>query len=667
MDILLSIFIYPLESFLALGFSLFRHNEVAISLSLLMVIVGLGCIVWFWFVRFVPYARALKDIRVEVERYDSPKDFEQLDNQLSRYPFFVASWASFKASLIFPTAKSDSVIHHTTRPHQYFYLRQDGTKGLNLSLQKALPNYFVGFGLLFTFIGLVAALYFANQGVASPDIAKAQEALKDLLHAATFKFMTSVAGLLMSLLIAITNRMALHRLQESYTALCEALEDRLPYLSEKAVAYMSYRETVMQRENFLDFRRSYGDEMAQVMEKAQQPLADTITHLAENLKDVNKEALAQMAEAFIETLNKAAAKELNGIANTLAQLNEDLDSLSRRLGMTGEDFENRLTTSATALRHSLDESAAGLGQTLRLGSEQFQNNVDSVTQRLSQDLLNGAQAIKMAGKESASILRTDLKGAGDGFAQSMSTSSQTFADQARLASENWREYMGQAASAMEQSVQHSVQSGLDASQRHAESLRKGVEETVNKLDQPLSVMTTRWEVLDQAFTHMDERLGVQLQAFEETVSGLEGALQQIHKAAQSFEGAATPMAEITQSMADHSQSLKATSEQERATYETIAQALVQLEGGVVAAQKGWEDYRLRFEETNNTYRDVFEQMSRELVQASSQQSESLKGIGAGFEGSVARLDERLNDFEERVSEMSSLMQSIAKAMKIAWG
>jgi hypothetical protein len=74
--------------------------------------------------------------------------------------------------------------------------------GLNFPVWQALPNYFVGVGLLFTFFGLVAALQFASGAVAA-DIDEAQGALRNLLAAATFKFMTSICGLFSSIVFSV--------------------------------------------------------------------------------------------------------------------------------------------------------------------------------------------------------------------------------------------------------------------------------------------------------------------------------------------------------------------------------------------------------------------------------------------------------------------------------
>jgi hypothetical protein len=63
---------------------------------------------------------------------------------------------------------------------------------LNLRLLQAIPNVLVGIGLLFTFLGLTAALYFASQGAAAHDVAQTQLSIRNLLDAAAFKLSSSL-------------------------------------------------------------------------------------------------------------------------------------------------------------------------------------------------------------------------------------------------------------------------------------------------------------------------------------------------------------------------------------------------------------------------------------------------------------------------------------------
>jgi hypothetical protein len=146
--------------------------------------------------------------------------FNEFDEKLVENKFIFHSWKMFKQTLINET-------YYTVDPAKYFNEKYLISPHINLNLYQAIPNIFVGIGIWFTFIGLVAALWFASKGVAATDIIQAQAALKDLLHAATFKFVTSIAGLLVSLVFSWREKKQVYKLQQRLNNFCIKLESCL--------------------------------------------------------------------------------------------------------------------------------------------------------------------------------------------------------------------------------------------------------------------------------------------------------------------------------------------------------------------------------------------------------------------------------------------------------
>jgi hypothetical protein len=104
-----------------------------------------------------------------------------------------------------------------------------------------LPNYFVGFGLLFTFLGIVAALYFASSGVTGT-IDKAQHALGDLLNAATFKFLASIARLVCSIAFSLLYRWRIRAIDRAFDQLCAQLERLMSFIAPEQLAAKQLRQ-----------------------------------------------------------------------------------------------------------------------------------------------------------------------------------------------------------------------------------------------------------------------------------------------------------------------------------------------------------------------------------------------------------------------------------------
>lgn len=95
--------------------------------------------------------------------------------------------------------------------------------GVSFAMYRQMPEFFVSAGLVLTFCGLVAGLYFASRGLLAADLAVAKDALNKLLAASTFKFMTSIAGIGGALILTVTNRIVYDNLEATRAALAEAV------------------------------------------------------------------------------------------------------------------------------------------------------------------------------------------------------------------------------------------------------------------------------------------------------------------------------------------------------------------------------------------------------------------------------------------------------------
>jgi hypothetical protein len=235
-------------------FSFFALSWVPWTLSALLVAGAVG--IWLDLRRRLePVLLGLDDALQVVEEAGSPASFTDrfpsINQRLAANPVIGESWRAFVKTLV-PVPGQDDVLGTTRRPHEDLNESILTNAGVNLRFYTAVPNYLVGLGLLFTFLGLVAALYFASAGVTATDIQAAQGALRDLLAAATFKFVTSIAGLGASIVYSSREKTQLYRVGHRLARLCTALEQRLvpvtpEYLGIVQLAEMKSQSTLLRR------------------------------------------------------------------------------------------------------------------------------------------------------------------------------------------------------------------------------------------------------------------------------------------------------------------------------------------------------------------------------------------------------------------------------------
>jgi uncharacterized phage infection (PIP) family protein YhgE len=254
--------------------------------------------------------------------------------------------------------------------------------GVDPRYHAALPGLLVGAGLLFTFLGLAAALTSAGDVVAEGvDQARRNAALRDLLGAASVKFITSLVGLFLSIGYALYRKNQLVKTERAFGAFLSALEERLPFRSS---ASLQAEANALQEKQYAEVQRISTDffvNLASTLERSfetglQQhigPLAAAIEKLSGGLKNQNEDAMNTMLETFLARLEGTVGDSMRGTAETLEKLGARLDGLQ-----TGMD------EAAQKMGRAAEEMAAGMGrgtQSAMAGiSEQMNLLVDGLRQ-----------------------------------------------------------------------------------------------------------------------------------------------------------------------------------------------------------------------------------------------------------------------------------------------
>lgn len=270
--------------------------------------------------------------------------FPTIDAQLAANPVIGESWRAFAQTLV-PVPGQDDAMGATRRPAEHLHEGLLTSAGVNLRFHTAVPNYLVGLGLLFTFIGLVAALYFASAGVAATNIQVAQDALRNLLAAATFKFTTSIAGLGASIAYSSREKAHLYQVGRRLSELCTALEQRLvavtpEYLGTVQLAELKTQSTLLRRIG----RNLYVTVPATVEDRLAAELIDAVQPLRAGFADAAAR-LGQLDTAIAARLVQPPRPASQAVGSTMAP---------------GEGVDDRLLDELVRLREAIQALPAGL-------------------------------------------------------------------------------------------------------------------------------------------------------------------------------------------------------------------------------------------------------------------------------------------------------------------
>ncbi len=326
--------------------------------------------------------------------------FNDIELQIQNIPFLRRSWQEFDESVIRPDpADEHSVFRNTARAGTYFNISSLArTARLPLHFWQAAPNYFVGFGLLFTFLGLAAALNFASDGVSAKDIEIAKAALQGLLQAATFKFLTSITGLAASIMFSMLFKWRVGRLQRGLAELCDTLEKGLTYCTHEGIAYQQLAETKRQTPLLEWFKSDFAISVAGALQKnmneslptlfaeSMKPLTEELRRLAGNLGQMNMNGLEQMITRFSEKLEGSTGTEMKAITVTLEDTRAALSSVAEQMRSSGQHAGERLEKATIQLETIMVQAGTGFGANMQQAATNLQSTIVQTMTHLQDQL-----------------------------------------------------------------------------------------------------------------------------------------------------------------------------------------------------------------------------------------------------------------------------------------
>jgi uncharacterized protein YoxC len=335
-------------------------------------------------------ASALIKARKWIERANDPiafaSSYEVIAAELSGDPVLGPRWREYRDSLVLPREERRPV-RATTRAAAWFDLGLLRARGIGIDARyhAALPNLLVGAGLLFTFLGLTAALGSAGGIVGDVDQAARNSALRALLDAASFKFITSLVGLFLSIAYALFRKQRLRVVERALDAFLLALEARVPLLTPATLQQEAndlLKRQSTQLETFSTdlavnlgaaFDRAFDERLGEHIA----PLTDAMRRLADGMGSHNEDAMQGMLDGFLKRLQGGAGDRMQEVAQSLGNLGSQFEGLQRSLGdgaarmaHAADAMADRMGQGAEAALARITDQISGLAESLRTIADQ---------------------------------------------------------------------------------------------------------------------------------------------------------------------------------------------------------------------------------------------------------------------------------------------------------
>jgi hypothetical protein len=359
-------------------FDLFRDEDVAPALASIIfgsaLVLCISFLIDSSFIR-VQVRRRIQAVRSIKDKVEFAEAMPKIEKLMLGTRYLRHSWQKFRETLIEPSGDEGSgqkVVLNTARPQNYFNTAE---AGLRFPLYRAMPNLLVGIGLLLTFFGLVTALFFTTAAIrGATDLAASQDALRNLLYAASFKFYTSIAGLGGSIVLTLVLRYGTSAIEKSFDALASTLESKLVFVTPESIAFDHYREAQEQTRNLRLFNTEVAISIGKRIEEAlaatlptylaqaMAPIGKSLDDVANKLTSMNEGAIEGMAGSFVNKLQGATGDQMHGMATTLADLRASLEQMSHGLKESGSALAVNVARSSQEMREAISDMTAALGE-----------------------------------------------------------------------------------------------------------------------------------------------------------------------------------------------------------------------------------------------------------------------------------------------------------------
>jgi len=321
--------------------------------------------------------RQLSDILENVNQFaDGQIDFDTLNDRLSTNGAsgVARAWSDYEATLLRIPIAEKGVRVYATIPARHL-IDQERLVAGNLGIHLHVPSLLTGLGILGTFLGLSLGL--SNADLAAEEVNTLKEGLRSLLAGAHTAFVTSVWGILLSLVLSGIQKLKLDGLVKLHDKLCDSLDQLFPRKQAEAWLSEVWSEARQQTSELKKFNTDIAFSIAAALEEK---LATRLTPALNNLLTAIEKLTEAGSAEVARVISREAGEEVVRLGDILQQAS---DALGKTLEMSSE------------VQRSVSETVA---QQLALTVSHVEQSLSSSTSRFEELVLKIERAVGQVGQ-----------------------------------------------------------------------------------------------------------------------------------------------------------------------------------------------------------------------------------------------------------------------------
>ena len=565
--------------------------------------------------------RLINGLTKEVRGYDKPAQpaiKQELEEKFNRNSELAEAWQEFENSLITRQRENREIVYKTDEASLFFSEDRLLEPHLNLRFWNSVPALLVGFGILGTFVGLVWGLI-PFSDIDFTQTGQIQNAIKELLSGISTAFVTSVWGMLTSLLFNWLEKSEVSRVSRKIANLQRAIDRLFTLTTQEEIAIQQEVELEQQTAALKSFSTDLADKIKIAMSPSLDKLNTTVEELRRQKEESSTDAVGKLIKEFQDSLSSSTVTQMEELAQTVGAASQSLKNLP-----------DQMQDMIVGVQNQIDQTH----QLLSVTSEEQTDQMKKMFGEMLVALREANQDAVAAHSETANVVNEKMR--------QIAAEMQDLLDSA---ANRMSKHVEQAAAQLSGSVQdaeQSVGSILQLLQPQIEAFDKQIANSQQMLTKGREML----QQMDASIVNVRELIGTTQVFSKQLTTGatqLESAGLQLTQASDAFnrenEKYLTASRETTQQIQDTLVQSKQLLDDFAQRFQTIDTGLQGIFGEM---EKGLNSYAVSTRESINGYLGEF---SNQLTQASGALAGSVEALSDSVE-ELTDMNEKLMNRQE---------------------
>ena len=509
-------FLQYLQSMFSGSLSGISNLVVYVAIVVLFVMGLVRCVFPVTHTRGV-LKRAIRSIRAGGEK----KYAWQEDGFLGKGALY-AHWSEYLNNLFF----ADGRYHNASNVEDYINEETVIYGPGRVSFADALPGLLTSLGFLGTLIGLAQGL----SGFKMTDSAAVQESIVTLIPGMRYAFMTSIFGVIGSVLFTLIIRAVYGATEHTLTQFYSAMSRHAGVQSVDPmtqIALYQQEQTALIKTMSKDLNGKFTEAVSEAITQAVKPLNETMGGFVNGISKEQARLIDAVLEHFIDRLDGVLNGELKRLSRVLDETSqlqqENCDAIRASMSGAADTF-NDLRDMQGLIQDMLEGMSGYVQQLNRSRTE-----VDEALLRIQ----SAVEKMELVSRQETGYLKTvsavqaDITRSAENMAASLNRIAGRFAEESGGASASMQTAAGElraAAEKLAETHQQATKSIIDELNATLDAYRDYVNQFTQRVDYLASNISGALEQMPEAVSETNNRFLDQMDALTDALEQAQGGL-----------------------------------------------------------------------------------------------------------------------------------------------